>query len=138
MRPSLTGIDDALADAGGVGAPRERAAQLRALLGRELEHGARELALPRSGYEHPVLVAVAATPGGLLAVAPIAPELRADPDAVDERAWLLAAATVGALEESVSVSGELTAGSFDGHLALHLHAPAADAVVELFPLAFEE
>jgi len=137
MRPSLTGIDDALADAGGVGAPRERAAQLRALLGRELEHGARELALPRSGYEHPVLVAVAATPGGLLAVAPIAPELRADPDAVDERAWLLAAATVGALVEAGG-TGALSAGALDGHLALRVEAPGAQADAELAPLAFEE
>jgi hypothetical protein len=105
MRPTLTGIEQVLADAGGPDAPREHVGQLRTLLGRELQHGVSELSAARSGYSHP---------------------------------WLLAAALVGALEESVSVSGALTAGSFDGHLALHLHAPAADAVVELFPLAFEE
>jgi hypothetical protein len=138
MRPTLTGIEQVLADAGGADAPRERVGQLRTLLGRELQHGVEELAAARSGYEHPVVVAAAVHTDGLVVVAPIAPELRADPDAVDERAWLLAAALVGALEESVSVSGELTAGSFDGYFALHLHAPVADAVVELFPLAFEE
>jgi hypothetical protein len=135
MRPTLTGIEDALADAGGVGAPRERARQLRALLGRELEHGARELPLSRSGYEHPVLVVAAARPDGIVAVAPVAPELRADPDAVDERAWLLVAALLGALVEAGSAA-HLTTGELDGHLALHLAAPGADA--ELVPLAFED
>jgi hypothetical protein len=135
MRPTLSGIDEALADAGGVDAPRERAARLRTLLARELEHGAAELTLARSGYEHPVVVAVAARQDGLIAVAPVAPGLRADPDAVEERAWLLAAALVGALVESSS-AGELTAGVFDGHLALHV--AGADADAELVPLAFEE
>ena len=135
MRPTLTGIDEALADAGGVGAPRERARQLRALLGRELEHGVRELGAARSGYEHPVLVAAAAVPHGIVAVAPVAPELRADPDAVEERAWLLVAALVGAVVEAAGV-GALTAGLFDGHLALHVATPHADA--ELVPLAFED
>ncbi|HMJ37179.1 MAG TPA: hypothetical protein VK501_24965 [Baekduia sp.] len=135
MRPTLSGIDEALADAGGVDAPRERAARLRTLLARELEHGATELGHPRSGYEHPVVVAVAARADGLVAVAPVQPGLRADPDAVEERAWLLAAALLGALVES-STAGELTAGAFDGHLALHV--AGADADAELVPLAFEE
>jgi hypothetical protein len=138
MRPTLTGIEDALADAGGVAAPRDRAAQLRALLGRELEHGARELAQARSGYEHPVVVGLAAAPGGLVAVAPVAAALRADPDAVDERAWLLAAALVGAAVEAAG-AGALTAGRLDGHLALHLAAGAPDgADPELAALAFED
>jgi hypothetical protein len=135
MRPTLTGIEHVLADAGGVGAPRDRAARLRTLLVRELEHGVAELSLARSGYEHPVLVGVAARQDGLIAVAPVAPGLRADPDAVEERAWLLAAALVGALVEA-SAAGALTAGAFDGHLALHLAVPDADA--ELVPLAFED
>ncbi|HEU4976874.1 MAG TPA: hypothetical protein VFT50_17425 [Baekduia sp.] len=136
MRPTLTGIEDALAEAGGVRAPRERVGQVRALLARELEHGARELSRTRSGYEHPVVVAVAAgLDGGLVAVAPVAPELRADPDAVEERAWLLTAALVGALVEAAG-TGELTAGALDGHLALRLAARRPDA--ELVPLAFEE
>ncbi|QEC48664.1 hypothetical protein FSW04_14495 [Baekduia soli] len=137
MRPTLTGIEDALAEAGGVGAPRERAGQLRALLGRELEHGARELTLARSGYGHPVLVAVAPVAGGLIAVAPVTAALRADPDAVDERAWLLVAALVGALVDAGGTAGALTAGALDGHLALHLAAPDPESA-ELVPLAFED
>jgi hypothetical protein len=136
MRPTLTGIDEALADAGGVAAPRERAAQLRTLLGRELEHGAQELATAPSGYEHPVLVGAAATPDGLSAVAPVPAELRADPEVVEERAWLLTAALVGALADAAGTPGALTAGALDGHLVLHLEAPSPDA--ELVALAFEE
>jgi hypothetical protein len=135
MRPTLSGIEEALADAGGVDAPRERAGRLRSLLARELEHGASELALARSGYEHPVIVAAAARADGLIAVAPVEPGLRADPDAVEERAWLLVAALLGALVEA-SGPGPLTAGLFDGHLALHVAARDSDA--ELVPLAFEE
>jgi hypothetical protein len=138
MRPTLTGIEQVLADAGGADAPRERVGQLRELLTRELQFGVQELTQARSGYDHPVVVAVAADDDGLVAVLPVAPELRADPDAVDERAWLLAAATVGALVESTGATLlELTAGTFGtGHLALHLASPAVD--VELIPLAFEE
>jgi hypothetical protein len=134
MRPTLTGIEDVLAEAGGVDAPRERAGRLRDLLRRELEHGTRELGLPRSGYEQPVVVAAAAAPGGLVAVAPVAPGLRADPDAVGERAWLLVAALVGALVEAGG-GGALNAGALDGQLAL---AVAGDADAELVPLAFED
>src|SRR3954447_14489392 len=107
MRPTVTGIEDLLEEAGGVGAPRERAGRLRDLLARELEHGARELALPRSGYERPVVVAAAQSEEGLIALAPVAPAVRADPDAVDERAWLLVAAVVGALVEA-GADGALT------------------------------
>jgi hypothetical protein len=135
MRPTLTGIDEALADAGGLDAPRDRAGQLRTLLGRELQHGVSELGLARSGYEHPVVVAVTQHADGLLAVAPVNPGLRADPDVVEERAWLLAAALLGALADAGS-AGSLTAGELDGHLALHLTAPDVDA--ELVPLAFED
>jgi hypothetical protein len=134
MRPSLTGIEDALAEAGGAAAPRELAGRLREMLGRELEHGARELAKPRSGYDEPVIVAAGPTPTGLIAVAPVTPALRADPDAVVERAWLLVAALVGALHEAGGTDA-LSAGELDGHLAL---AVDGDADPELIPLAFEE
>jgi hypothetical protein len=138
MRPTLTGIEQTLADAGGAQAPRERAGQLRTLLGRELEHGSRELSLARSGYGHPVVVAAAAHPTGLVAVAPVPPALRADPDAVDERAWLLVAALVGALVEA-GAAGPLTTGAVEGHLALHAAAPPGTAAdPELVGLAFEE
>jgi hypothetical protein len=136
VQPTATGIEQALAEAGGVAAPRERAGQLRALLVRELGHGARELARTRSGYGHPVVVAMAATAVALIAVAPVSPALRADAEAVDERSWLLVAALVGALVEAAPGDGVLLAGAFEGWLALTLQAPGADP--ELVALAFEE
>jgi hypothetical protein len=138
MRATQTGIEQVLADAGGAEAPRDRVGRLRTLLGKELQHGVAELAAGRSGYEHPVVVVAAACPTGLVAVAPVAAGLRADPDAVEERAWLLAAALVGALVETTAVPGALTVGELDGHLALHLQAPPGGAGADLFPLAFEE
>jgi hypothetical protein len=111
--------------------PASSTAQLRALLRAELAHGAQELGLKRSGYERPVTVAAGP---GLVAVAPVSPQLRADPAAVEERGWSLVAALVGAL---VAVGGDperLRAGELDGHLALEL--PGGDH--ELVPLAFEE
>lgn len=111
--------------------PGASPAQLRVLLRAELEHGVAELARKRSGYERPVTVAVGP---GLVAVAPLSPQLRADPAAVEERSWSLVAALVGAL---VAVGGNpdgLLAGELDGHLALHL--PGGDH--ELVALAFEE
>jgi hypothetical protein len=139
MRPTLTGIEQVLADAGGADAPRERVGQLRRLLQQELQHGAAELQQPRSGYGHPIVVAAARhAGGGLVAVVPVAPELRADPDAVEERGWLLAAATVGALSDALGGATGLSAGTLDGALALHLTGAAHDADLELFPLAFED
>jgi hypothetical protein len=121
-------VDDlasALAD------PGASPAQLRALLRGELEHGAAELGLKRSGYER--AVTVVAGPG-LVAVAPVSPQLRADPAAVDDRAWSLVAALVGALVASGGDPERLRAGELEGHLALEL--PGGDH--ELVPLAFEE
>jgi hypothetical protein len=121
--------DDDLARA--LADPGASPAQLRALLRAELEHGVRELARKRSGYEHPVTVAAAP---GLVAVAPVSPQLRADPAAVDDRAWSLVAALVGALIAAGGDADGLLAGEIDGHLALQ--APGGDH--ELVPLAFEE
>jgi hypothetical protein len=121
-------VDDlarALAD------PGASPAQLRALLRGELEHGAAELGLKRSGYGR--AVTVAAGPG-LVAVAPVSPQLRGDPAAVDDRAWSLVAALVGALVASGGDPERLRAGELDGQLALEL--PGGD--FELVPLAFEE
>ena len=109
-------------------------ARLRALLDSELERGARELGQKRSGYEQPVLVAVGPGDGALHAVAPAVPALRADPDAVNERTWLLVAALVGALVE-VAGAGTVRAGHLGGHLALAVPGDPDDA--ELVPLAFE-
>jgi hypothetical protein len=124
----------ALADAGGIAAPREQAGRLRALLVAELRRGSAELALTRSGYDAPVTVAVAPAGGALVAVLPVAPALRADHDAATERGWLLTAATVGALVEA-GAAGDPQAGAWEGALALRA-AGADDA--ELAALAFEE
>jgi hypothetical protein len=109
-------------------------ARLRALLDAELERGARELGRKRSGYERPVVVAVGPAAGALRGVAPAVPGLRADPDAVNERTWLLVAALVGALVE-VAGSGALRVGALGGHLAFEVPGDPDDA--DLVPLAFE-
>jgi hypothetical protein len=109
-------------------------ARLKALLDSELERGARQLGQKRSGYDQPVLVAVAPGDGALRAVAPAPPALRADPDAVNERTWLLVAALVGALVE-VAGAGSVRAGHLGGQLALAVPGDPDDA--ELVPLAFE-
>jgi hypothetical protein len=122
---------DDLATALGDGAS---AARLRALLDAELERGARELAQKRSGYERPVVVAVAPSEGAVRAVAPAAPALRADPDAVGERTWLLVAALLGALVE-VTRTRDVRAGALGSYLALEVPGDPADA--DLVPIAFE-
>lgn len=127
----------ALQDAGGVAAPRERAAQLRRLLTGELERGTADLHLARSGYESPVTVVVTpaanGTPG-LQAVVPVDRKLRADPHAITEREWLLVAATIGALVEA-GATGALTAGRLGDRLTIDL--PGEDDA-ELAALAFDE
>jgi hypothetical protein len=132
-------LADALSAAGGVGAPREQGAQLRGLLTAELARSVRELALPRSGYPDPVSVAIALDRGGngLVAVAHVSSGLRADPDAVLERGWLLTAALIGALVDG-GATHALRAGATGDMLALHLVAPAGPPDPELAVLAFEE
>jgi hypothetical protein len=129
----VSAFADALADAGGASAPRERAGQLRTLLDRELQRGAAELAQPRTGYGDPLAVAIAAIPGPLLlAAAPLPATLRADPDVAGERGWPLVAALAGAL---VTAGGApLRAGALGDRLVLA--APGDDA--ELAALAFDE
>ncbi|MEJ7798188.1 MAG: hypothetical protein WKF42_06785 [Solirubrobacteraceae bacterium] len=134
----------ALEDAGGTAAPRERIARLRALLREDLARSERQLGLARSGREQPVTIVFAATAEALLAVVPVAAALRADPDAVGERSWLVTAATVGALVEAVqppppSGAAELLllAGTLEGHLALALPTSAREDA-ELAAIAFEE
>jgi hypothetical protein len=135
-------FEQALHDAGGAGAPASATAGLRRGLLAALAYGREELGRKRSGYEEPVLVAVAEAPDGLIAAAPVDAALRADPGAVSAREWTLVAALVRALTE---VSGDppparpedlrLRAGELDGHLALHL--PGADEP-DLAALAFDE
>ena len=136
-----------LADAGGLRAPRERAAQIRAELLDALAAGANELTLPRSGYDVPVPVAFSAFGEALLAIAPINPALRADPNAANDRAWTLVAVLVGALVEGAAAMAAgsqqdlaLLAGEWDGRLTLAFPVPASDVLVavELAVDAFEE
>jgi hypothetical protein len=149
----VSALAEALAGCGGTRAPREHAARLRSLLAAELDRGAVELERKRSGYDGPIVVAVAPWAGSLLAVAPVAPALAADPQAAGERAWLLVAALVGALVEATGAGpaarpSDLTllAGSSDRRLALALPARAAGdpaasdlaELAELVPLAFED
>ncbi|HTN24988.1 MAG TPA: hypothetical protein VL120_13425 [Solirubrobacteraceae bacterium] len=133
-----------LDEAGGTAAPRERCAQLRGLLRDELARSEGELALARSGREEPVTVAIAAAPDALLAVLPVPVAVRADADAVSERAWLTVAAAAGALVEAAQLPAPrdaaglvLEAGALDGHLALRLPTPAQEDA-ELAAIAFDE
>jgi hypothetical protein len=136
----------ALADAGGVAAPRERVAQLRDLLDDALAAGTAELAKTRSGYDDPVVVAIAPGEAALVAAAPVAAALRADPGAAVERAWLLVAALVGALAETAGLPAPaamkdltLVVGAVGEHLALRIpvHEDPVE-LAELAALAFEE
>jgi hypothetical protein len=124
-------LERALADAGGAESPREWSARLRELLRAELERGARELGEARTGRERPIALALAPGPGSVLAALPLPPELRADPDAVGERAAELAAAAVERLVEAgepgppgSEADLALTLGACEGFLALSY--PATD------------
>jgi len=121
----------ALADAGGASAPLELSARLRDLLRAELERGARELGETRTGRERPIVLAVGAGEGAVVAVLPLAPELRADPGAVGDRGAVLAAAAVEQLVDAADPGPPASAadlalliGEHDGYLALAY--PAAD------------
>ncbi len=128
----------ALAQAGGVRAPREHHARLRALLAQDLDRGVAELLLSRSGQAEAVVVAVAPARDGLRAVAPVDGALRADPAVAPERGWLLVAALVGALGEAGVRTDELVAGEFGGMLVLQAPGPADPEDAEFAALAFEE
>ena len=141
----MSRLATALQDAGGTSAPRERAAQLRALLREELGRSADELGRARSGREEPVTVAFAAQRDALVAVVPVPVAVRADPAAAPERGFLAAAAASGALVECAGLrapngAGDLLleAGSLDGHLALRMPAGADGEDAELAAVAFDE
>ena len=122
------------------------AARLREVLATALRHGRAELAKPRSGYGAPVEVAFAARDGLLLAAAPAAPELRADPQAAGEREWLLVAATVAALVDVACPGTPVTAadlalrtGECAGGLLLAFPAQVEhDELAEFAPDVFAE
>src|SRR4051812_48348452 len=142
-------LETALADAGGADAPREVSARLRNLLAAELRRGMVELGESRTGYGTPIVVAVAATGGEVVAALPISPELRADPGAVGERSGALAAAAVEHVVEGASPgpprSGEdlsLRIGDLGGMLAFAYPAAepaeAAEYAHEALTAEFEE
>jgi hypothetical protein len=143
----MSELADALADAGGAGAPTAATARLRGLHVAALRHGRAELALKRSGYGAPVEVAVGAEGGRLIAATPADAAIRADPQQAAEREWLLIAAVVGALVELTEPDAPadaaalgVIAGDLEGFLAVALPAPALDPATldELVPLAFDD
>jgi hypothetical protein len=132
----MSRLGSVLLDAGGVRAPRDRAAQIRAELLDALAAGAQELAQPRSGYETPVPVAIAAFGETMVALAPVDPLLRADPNAVNDRGWTLVAALVGALVDGAAAMEaaavedlDLRAGTWEGWLLLAFPVPAPDVLL---------
>jgi len=138
-----------LAAAGGTAAPASATARLRALLLEALRAGRAELTKPRSGYDRPVTVAMAASATHLLAATPAPAALRADADAAPERTWLLLAAVVGALVDLAEPPaptrppdlGLATAELEDGFLALALPTQqplAPETLDELVPLALAD
>jgi hypothetical protein len=142
-------LEQALGDAGGADAPRDSSARLRRLLDAELARGVRELGESRTGYQTPIAVAVAAAGGAVLAALPVAPELRADPGAVAERAAALAAAAVEHVVEGASPGPprsrddlRLRLGDLDGMLLLAYPAPdpveAAEYAHEALNMDFDE
>jgi hypothetical protein len=144
----MTPLESELSAAGGTGAPAANTARLRVLLLQALQAGRSELDKSRSGYETPVTVAMATADDRLLAVGPASAALRADSAVVNERSWLLVAATVAALVLLAGAgrpraAGELSlsAGIFASDY-LVLAMPAAGVLPEdldeLVPLAFAE
>jgi hypothetical protein len=140
----MTALEEELAACGGASAPPTAAARLRENLAAALRTGRAELAKPRSGKDEPVVVAIAAGAGGLLAATPAEGDLRADPQAVAERAWLLVAAVVGTLVELVEPGApagaddlKLRAGELPGGF-LVLAYPGGELDEELVSLSFEE
>ncbi|HWT91939.1 MAG TPA: hypothetical protein VN238_03010 [Solirubrobacteraceae bacterium] len=134
----MSALADALDD--GIAAP----ARLRDLLGQELQRGAAELERKRSGYDDPVVVAfgTCAEDGALAAALPVATTFRADAAVIEERAWRVVAAAVGALQQACELPPpatpeglKLTAADLGGHLTLTLGAPGDPMLAQI---AFDE
>ncbi len=131
---------------GGAAAPASATARLRDVLLTALKHGAAELEKPRSGYGAPVEVAIAAGENSLLAATPAKAAFRADPEAANERTWLLVAAVIAALVDLAEPGApqgpndlSVRAGDLDGFLLLALPASLApEELQELGPLAFDD
>ena len=140
----MTALEVELDACGGAHAPASAAARLKEILADTLKQGRAELAKPRSGKHAPVEVAIAAQHEQLVAATPAAAVLRADPDQISEREWLLVAAVVGALVELAEPGPphsakdlHLTAGELPGGF-LVLAYPATAFEADFVELAFEE
>src|SRR5262245_27359528 len=141
----MTALEGELDACGGADAPATATARLRQVLTRALEYGREELTKPRSGSrEEPVEIGIAAQNGVLLAAPPAEAARRVDPQVAAGRAWLLVAATVGALVELAGAPPpasakdlRLKAGELHGGF-LVLAFPADELDPELVELAFED
>src|SRR3712207_4586581 len=80
--------------------PATGPARLRTLLQQELQRGMQELGRKRTGYEDPILVAF--TDAGRVAL-PVDESFRADPSSIEDRAWSVVAAAVGALQAATDL-----------------------------------
>jgi hypothetical protein len=137
----MTALEGELDACGGAKAPPSAAARLREVLTDTLKRGRGELSKPRSGLDQPVEIAIS---DGLLAATPATATLRADPESIPEREWLLVAAVVGTLVELAEPGPptgpddlRLRAGELPGgFLVLAFECAALDS--ELVELAFEE
>jgi hypothetical protein len=94
-----------------------------------------------------VPVCIAAFGETLLAIVPVDPALRADPNAIGDRGWTLVAVLVGALVEGAAAMAAgapqdlaLQAGTWEGWLVLAFPVAAEDAMVavDLAVEAFED
>lgn len=138
----MSELSRALADAGGVDAPRSLSAGLGRLLRSELERGAAELELTHTGYPEAIALALAPGEHELIAACPVAPELRADSDAASDRAGALVASAVAELAAAAGAGppGELLLrlGRSHAHLALAYPSGSPRDAAELAALALEE
>jgi hypothetical protein len=140
----MSALEDELQACGGAAAPATAVARLRENLLAALREGRNELAKPRSGKHDPVVVTFAAQEGGLFAATPVPAGLRADPDSVSEREFLLAAAVAGTLVELAEPGAprgpddlKLRAGELPGGF-LVLAYPGHELDPELVALSFED
>jgi hypothetical protein len=140
----MSALEDELQACGGADAPPTAVARLRENLAAALREGRAELAKPRSGKHAPVMVTLAAQDGGLFAATPVHATVRADPDSVSEREFLLAAAVAGTLVELAEPGVptgpddlKLRAGELPGGF-LVLAYPGRELDEELVALSFED
>jgi hypothetical protein len=79
-------------------------ARVREVLAAELARGPAELHKRRSGYDDALVAAFGTSPAGdLVAALPVPATFRADAEAIEERAWRIAAGAVWALQQAVAL-----------------------------------